>query len=336
MNWFYRYTGYRRQDRHLVVPFLLVTTLFFFWAFVHNINGILIPHLKKALLLSDMESAFIDVAIYIAYFLAAIPAGLLIQRRGYRFTILSGLALFALGALLFVPAAYSRTYATFLAALFIFGFGAAFLETVANPYISGLGDRGPLHVAPQPVAVVQRRRRRRDAAHRQRPHPLGHHVHRRPVRRVHRGRPAGVPAARSRERGPAVPRARRRHHRRDAALRPVPHPGGARRGRRLRTAWPSRGGCCSTPTWCSPWSRSSSTSALRSASAASSSGSRSRPPASPTGARRFSGAASPWSASWSAGSPAPSPCASCAPSACSPPTPSRASPCLASPSTRPA
>ncbi len=140
MNWFYSYTGYRRGDRQLIVPFVLVTTLFFFWAFVHNINGTLIPHLKKALLLSDTQSAFIDVAIYIAYFLAAIPAGLLIQRKGYRVTILSGLSLFALGALLFVPAAYTRSFATFLGALFIFGFGAAFLETVANPYISGLGD----------------------------------------------------------------------------------------------------------------------------------------------------------------------------------------------------
>ena len=140
MNWFYRYTGYRQGERHLIVPFVLVTTLFFFWAFVHNINGTLIPHLKKALLLSDTQSAFIDVAIYIAYFLAAMPAGLLIQRKGYRATILSGLSLFAVGALLFVPAAYTRTYGVFLAALFIFGFGAAFLETVANPYISGLGD----------------------------------------------------------------------------------------------------------------------------------------------------------------------------------------------------
>ena len=140
MNWFYNYTGYRRGERHLVVPFVLVTTLFFFWAFVHNINGTLIPHLKKALLLSDTQSAFIDVAIYIAYFLGAIPAGLLIQRKGYRVTIVSGLSLFAVGALLFVPAAYTRTYGVFLAALFIFGFGAAFLETVANPYISGLGD----------------------------------------------------------------------------------------------------------------------------------------------------------------------------------------------------
>ena len=77
MNWFYSYTGYRRGERQLIVPFVLVTTLFFFWAFVHNINGTLIPHLKKALILSDTQSAFIDVAIYIAYFLAAVPAALL-------------------------------------------------------------------------------------------------------------------------------------------------------------------------------------------------------------------------------------------------------------------
>ncbi len=119
----------------------MVTTLFFFWAFVHNINGTLIPHLRKALLLTDTQSALIDVAIYLAYFLAALPAGMVIARRGYRFTIIAGLSLFALGAVLFVPAALSRTYGVFLLALFVFGFGAAFLETVANPYISGLGDR---------------------------------------------------------------------------------------------------------------------------------------------------------------------------------------------------
>jgi MFS transporter, FHS family, L-fucose permease len=140
MNWFYKNTGYRPGQRQLVVPFILVTLLFFFWAFVHNINGTLIPHLRKALQLTDTQSSFIDVAIYIAYFLAAIPAGLVIRRQGYRFTILAGLTLFAAGAFLFVPAAYLRSYPIFLAALFVFGFGAAFLETVANPYIAGLGD----------------------------------------------------------------------------------------------------------------------------------------------------------------------------------------------------
>jgi FHS family L-fucose permease-like MFS transporter len=140
LSWFERHTGYRRSDGAQRRAFVMVTTLFFFWAFVHNINGTLIPHLRKALLLTDTQSALIDVAIYVAYFLAALPAGMVIARRGYRFTILAGLSLFALGALLFVPAALTRTYGIFLVALFVFGFGAAFLETVANPYISGLGD----------------------------------------------------------------------------------------------------------------------------------------------------------------------------------------------------
>lgn len=140
MNLFYKLTGYKKNERQLIVPFILVTLLFFFWAFVHNINGILIPHLRKSLHLTDTHSSFIDVAIYLAYFLAALPAGMLIRKAGYRKTILVGLCLFAAGAFLFIPAAFSRIYAVFLLALFIFGFGAACLETVANPYISSLGD----------------------------------------------------------------------------------------------------------------------------------------------------------------------------------------------------
>lgn len=140
MNWFYKLTGFKKGERNLIIPFILVTLLFFFWAFVHNINGILIPHLRKSLQLSDTRSSFIDVAIYLAYFLAALPAGILIRKMGYRKTILIGLSLFAAGAFLFVPAAASRVYFVFLTALFIFGFGAACLETAANPYISSLGD----------------------------------------------------------------------------------------------------------------------------------------------------------------------------------------------------
>lgn len=139
-DWFERHTGFRADDRSRIGAFVMVTTLFFFWAFVHNINGTLIPHLRKALQLNDTQSALIDVAIYVAYFLAALPAGLSIAKRGYRQTILIGLGLFALGAALFVPAALTRTYGIFLLALFVFGCGASFLETVANPYISGLGD----------------------------------------------------------------------------------------------------------------------------------------------------------------------------------------------------
>lgn len=141
MNWFYKLTGYKKGEHKLIVAFVLVTLLFFFWAFVHNINGILIPHLRKSLQLSDTRSSFIDVAIYLAYFIAALPAGFLIRKLGYRKTIIVGLSLFAAGAFLFIPAAASRVYFVFLAALFIFGFGAACLETAANPYISTLGDQ---------------------------------------------------------------------------------------------------------------------------------------------------------------------------------------------------
>lgn len=122
-------------------PFILVTSLFFLWAFLHNINPILIPHLKKACELSDTQSSFIDLAVYFGYFLIAIPAGLVMHKFGYKKGIIIGLCLYAAGALLFVPAASGRSYLLFLAALFILAAGATFLETVANPYISILGPK---------------------------------------------------------------------------------------------------------------------------------------------------------------------------------------------------
>ena len=123
-----------------LLPFILVTSLFFFWAFLHNLNPILIPHLKKACQLSDLQSAFIDSAVYFGYFLIAVPAGLFIHRFGYKKGIVFGLILYAIGALLFIPAASTREYFFFLTALFIIASGATFLETVANPYITILGD----------------------------------------------------------------------------------------------------------------------------------------------------------------------------------------------------
>lgn len=121
--------------------FILVTSLFFLWAFLHNSNGILIPHLKKALQLTDTQSSFIDLAVYFGYFLLAIPAGLVMHKFGYKKGIVTGLVLYAIGALLFLPAASQRSYFIFLAALFIIASGATFLETVANPYITILGPK---------------------------------------------------------------------------------------------------------------------------------------------------------------------------------------------------
>lgn len=127
------------QQRKYLLPFILITSLFFLWAFVHNINPVLIPHLKKACELSDTQSAFIDTAVYFAYFLMALPAGWFIYKFGYKKGILLGLLLFACGFLLFIPAAAYRAYSLFLVALFIGASGATFLETVANPYVTRLG-----------------------------------------------------------------------------------------------------------------------------------------------------------------------------------------------------
>ena len=130
------------QNRNsFLFAFLLVTSLFFLWAFLHNTNGVLIPHLKKALQLSDTRSSFIDVAVYMGYFLIAIPAGYVMHRYGYKQGIILGLFLFAAGALLFIPAASARSFTVFLAALFIQAAGATFLETVANPYMANLGPK---------------------------------------------------------------------------------------------------------------------------------------------------------------------------------------------------
>jgi MFS transporter, FHS family, L-fucose permease len=125
----------------------LIISLFFLWGLAHNMNPILIPHLKKACQLSDLQSAFIDSAFYIGYFVMALPAGYIMKRVGYKGGILIGLVLFALGAFLFYPAAIVREYSIFLAALFIIASGLTFLETAANPYITVLGE---------PATAVQR------------------------------------------------------------------------------------------------------------------------------------------------------------------------------------
>ncbi|MET0299731.1 MAG: L-fucose:H+ symporter permease [Flavitalea sp.] len=131
-----------QADRNkYLVPFILVTSLFFLWAFLHNINPILIPHLKKACRLTDTQSSFIDSAVYLGYCLVALPAGWFMHKFGYKNGILIGLILYGLGTIMFVPAASSRSYTFFLIALFIIASGATFLETVANPYITKLGPK---------------------------------------------------------------------------------------------------------------------------------------------------------------------------------------------------
>ncbi|AQX04741.1 L-fucose:H+ symporter permease [Elizabethkingia meningoseptica] len=127
------------RRRGYLFPLILVTSLFFFWGFVHNLDPVLIPHLRKAFQLTDLESSLVDFSIFIAYFLMAIPAGNVMRKYGYKSGIIFGLCLFALGAFLFIPAANTKMYIFFLGALFVIACGLAFLETAANPYVTILG-----------------------------------------------------------------------------------------------------------------------------------------------------------------------------------------------------
>jgi FHS family L-fucose permease-like MFS transporter len=122
-----------------LLPFILITSLFFLWGMAHNLDSILIPHLKKACELNNRQSTLIDTSVFFAYFIMAIPAGMLIKRFGYKNSIIIGLLVFATGAFLFVPAANTRTYELFLFALFVIGCGLTILETSANPYAAILG-----------------------------------------------------------------------------------------------------------------------------------------------------------------------------------------------------
>lgn len=131
--------GASLTERQYAVPFVLVTSLFFLWAIGVNLNDVLIPHLKKALDLTDFQSSLIQTAFFGGYFLMALPAGWLMRRLGYRKGILAGLALCALGTLLFQPAAASRWYPAFLLALFVMACGQCVLEVAANPYVTVLG-----------------------------------------------------------------------------------------------------------------------------------------------------------------------------------------------------
>lgn len=128
-------------ERRYVLPFVLVTSLFFLWAIGVNLNDVLIPHLKKAFELTDFQSSFIQVAFFGGYFLAAFPAGWLMEKIGYKGGIVLGLLICATGTLLFLPAANSRSYVFFLLALFVLSSGQSFLEVGANPYVTVLGPR---------------------------------------------------------------------------------------------------------------------------------------------------------------------------------------------------
>lgn len=126
--------------REYLVPLALVTTLFFLWGIPHNLNDILIRQFMKAFEINRAGAGLIQSAFYLGYLLWAIPAALVMRKHGYKFGLLTGLALYCAGTLLFWPAAVVGSYWFFLLALFIIASGLGFLETGANPFIAQLGD----------------------------------------------------------------------------------------------------------------------------------------------------------------------------------------------------
>jgi len=128
--------------RDYLLPFVLVTALFFFWGIPNNLNDILIKQFMKSFEISRFKAGLVQSAFYMGYFLLAIPAALIMRRYGYKTGLVIGLMLYGTGCYLFWPAAHIREYGFFLFALFVIASGLAFLETGANPFVAVLGHPG--------------------------------------------------------------------------------------------------------------------------------------------------------------------------------------------------
>src|SRR5215467_7332937 len=123
-----------------LVPFILVTVLFFLWGIPNNLNDVLIRHFMKSFEISRFQAGLVQSAFYMGYFLLAMPAAFMMRRAGYKSGFVVGLVLFGAGAFLFWPAALAGSYGFFLFALFVIASGLSFLETASNPFIAQLGD----------------------------------------------------------------------------------------------------------------------------------------------------------------------------------------------------
>ena len=127
-------------SKQVIVPFVLITSLFALWGFANDITNPLVATFGRVMEISSSKAAFVQLAFYGGYFTMALPAALFIKKYSYKTAILIGLALYATGALMFYPAASYGIFGFFLVSLYILTFGLAFLETTANPYILSMGS----------------------------------------------------------------------------------------------------------------------------------------------------------------------------------------------------
>lgn len=132
---------YALVKRNYLVPFVLVTSLFFLWGFAHAILDVLNKHFQEVMGITRTHSAMVQVMFYLGYFVMAIPAGLFISKYGYRRGVVFGLLLYGIGSLFFIPGEYWMSFEFFLFSLFVIACGLVFLETAANPYMTELGDK---------------------------------------------------------------------------------------------------------------------------------------------------------------------------------------------------
>ena len=133
-------TLFKRGGKDYLMPFALVSTLFFLWGFAHSILEVLNPHFQELFTIGKTQAAFVQAAVYGGYFLMALPAGFIIRRWGYKAGVITGLMLYGIGALLFIPGAEINSFAFFVFSLFVIGCGLTCLETSANPYVTVLGS----------------------------------------------------------------------------------------------------------------------------------------------------------------------------------------------------
>lgn len=130
---------FRYEGHNYLVPFLIISSLFFMWGFAHGILEVLNPHFQESFHISKAMSALTQTAVYGAYFLMALPAGWIIRKWGYRRGVITGLVLFGIGALMFIPGSRINSFYFFVLSLFVIGCGLTCLETSANPYTTVLG-----------------------------------------------------------------------------------------------------------------------------------------------------------------------------------------------------
>ncbi|MDQ1296324.1 MAG: transporter, family, L-fucose permease [Bacteroidota bacterium] len=132
-------------------PIIIIGALFFVFGFITWLSAVLIPYLKIACELNNFQSYLVAFSFYIAYFFMSVPSGWFLEYTGYKKGMVAGLSIMAIGSLVFVPAAFTRTYELFLAGLFIQGAGMALLQTASNPYVTIVG---PIESAAKRISIM--------------------------------------------------------------------------------------------------------------------------------------------------------------------------------------